>query len=274
MLNLCLKLFGRLYRFTNAVDAMSLISAVKIFLSRSSTLRSILVFGQTFYYRGTIDKGVVSHFYKTGYVISENNSKKKISYIIDAGANIGDETLRFRIHNPNAMIIAIEPSRANFEVLRKNFENDTKVELINKGLWSKECNLKIKQISNSYESFTVEETTEKENGDTIISAITVDQIMSNYNIHEIDILKLDIEGAERELFTSECKNWFPKVNCFIFEVSDLNQCITQSLYKNLKDEYNSFISGENIVLIRKSTDWNFKNVIGFDKSNNKNQSTI
>jgi hypothetical protein len=48
----------------------------------------------------------------------------RVHLIVNAGANIGDETIRFRHFHPEATIIALEPHAGNFHVLKKNVEAD------------------------------------------------------------------------------------------------------------------------------------------------------
>jgi FkbM family methyltransferase len=258
------KWVGRFYRFSLACKSIGYKNAVKIFLIFDNKLNKLHLFGHDFWYRGKSDSGVLSHFYKTAYVIKDDKSEKKIKTIIDAGANIGDETFRFVMHNSKATIIAIEPQNENFEILKRNFENFNNVKLINKGLWSTKTRLKINQGGTTNESYFV---TEVLGEDYDIDAYDIEYILDTNAIDEIDILKLDIECAEYELLNSNYEKWINKVNCFIFEVSDCEKSITQLLFKRLGDDYTSYISGENIVMIRNSTNWYMKNVIGFDKVN-------
>jgi FkbM family methyltransferase len=255
------KTIGRVYRFMVSTNRLGFTNAVKIFFI-DTKLNKLSIFGHNFFYRGRSDAGVITHFYKEGYVIKDNNSEKKINTIIDAGANIGDETFRFFIHNKGAKIIAIEAEKDNFNILEMNFKNINTVNLLNKGLWSTKAKLKVNKLTNN-ESFYVHEV-ENNSIDYDIEAYDLSYIINKYNFDEIDILKLDIECAEYEILSKNYEQWIDKVNCFIFEVSDCDKSITQLLFERLNDDFTSSISGENIVLIRKSTNWNMINVIGFE----------
>jgi hypothetical protein len=63
--------------------------------------------------------------------------------IVDAGANVGYASIWFANRFPDAMIIAIEPSPANFHLLRENTADYTNVSLLQAGVWSRACYLKI-----------------------------------------------------------------------------------------------------------------------------------
>ncbi len=256
---------GWLNRFVVAIETLGILNTLKIFLIarfRKSNSRIILPNGQLFVFRGKLDMGVVSHFYKEGYLIKDT-SKYRIQTIIDAGANIGDETARFLFHYPDAKIVAIEPDESNFSMLHKNFESTTdQVRLIKGGLWPVRTHLRV-VAGTSKESFHVVETPDF---DDSVKSWTIPDIMNSMNWERIDILKLDIEGAEYELFTRNYEEWIPKVNAFIFEVPDNDRPgSTQMIYKAVSSQnYNSYVCGENLILIRAELPWELIKVVGFN----------
>src|SRR5690606_9237197 len=40
-----------------------------------------------------------------------------------------------------------------------------------------------------------------------VPTITIDEVLSRFDIPHIDLLKIDIEGAEKELFSNNYENW-------------------------------------------------------------------
>jgi FkbM family methyltransferase len=74
------------------------------------------------------------------------------------------------------------------------------------GLWNKESWLEIRQGFRGDKekelSFSVEEVNESEKTENSIEGITVEGIKKKWSLPRIDILKMDIEGAERFLFRS------------------------------------------------------------------------
>lgn len=249
--------------FTISVKNLGLQSAIKVhFLyRRKNSPQPVAVrlrnAGRDFYFRGASDRGVLSHFYKPGYRIRDDHSTRKVKTILDAGANIGDETVRFRFFHPEATILAVEPEPSNYRLLVKNTQGDPYIHTINSALWPFECRLKMIP-GTSNENFKVREATGcTEKAD--IRGVSIDQLMREYYWDEIDILKLDIEGAEQKLFAGKVKEWIHKVRVFIFECPDYDAPGTAMLiYRELAAchlEYNSFIHGENLILIRSDTPW-------------------
>jgi FkbM family methyltransferase len=130
-----------------------------------------------------------------------------VRYIIDAGANIGSATVYLKSIFPEASIVSIEPESGNFAVLEKNinvngFRNVTPLKA---GLWNKKCWLQVKEgFRGGVEkelSFYVEEV-KGPGGDDTLQGVSVASVMEEHHFPRVDILKIDIEGAERYIFDS------------------------------------------------------------------------
>src|SRR5262249_8397217 len=50
-----------------------------------------------------------------------------------------------------------------------------------------------------------------------VQCITLEDIISDYKIETIDILKVDIEGAEKVIFAGQV-SWLKKIGCIIIEL--------------------------------------------------------
>ena len=208
-----------------AMCNLGLRSTVKLFvwhrLFQPSGTFSILIkkLDRPFFFRGNIDWGVLTHFYKPGYAIDDRASLRKVRTIIDAGANIGSETLRFRFFHPEAMIVAIEPENGNYDLLVKNVGPDRNIFPVRAGLHSRACKLKVINLGANHESFRIEELDSGVAAYDVI-AISIPQLMERFHLTQIDILKLDIEGAERWVFDDTADAWIDKVKVIIFECPD------------------------------------------------------
>ena len=74
------------------------------------------------------------------------NFPENITRIIDAGANIGFASIFFSKIFENAKILALEPEKSNFSMLKRNVTFYKNIKTLNKALWAKEANLSILQI--------------------------------------------------------------------------------------------------------------------------------
>lgn len=177
--------------------------------------------------------------------------KIKPSLIIDAGAYSGLSTLYFSSIYPNAKIIAIEPEFSNFELLERHTKKLSQVTRVKGGVWSHKAFLKVIDRGLDKWGFGVEEV--KVGDEYDVEAFTINEILDISGCEKIDILKLDIEGSEKQLFSEGYKNWLPKVNILIIELHDfLVEGCSDALYSAIKkEEWIEYKKGEKLVLVRK-----------------------
>lgn len=183
-------------------------------------------------------------------------SKEQPKVIIDAGANIGLAAIYFTNKYCGAKIIAIEPERSNFEFLKENTEMYPNIIPVHAALWNKNEEVNIVDPGLGKWGFMTElkNSTEKLQGNDChaVSAITVDKIISDYKIERIDVLKIDIEGAEREVF-SDTSSWIDKVDSIIIELHErMKRGCNRSFYQGSNGFDDEWLQGENIYLSRKN----------------------
>ena len=136
--------------------------------------------------------------------------------IVDAGANVGYSVLRFQQQFPGAVIIALEPEHSNIAQFKKNCAAYSNIILEEKALWSASTRLRISTFDADHNGYRVEEDTD---GD--IEAICVKDIINQHHLPRIDLLKVDIEGSEKIIFShSDAKNWLQFVNMVLIETHD------------------------------------------------------
>jgi FkbM family methyltransferase len=167
--------------------------------------------------------------------------------IIDGGANIGLTSVFFANKYPSAQIVAVEPEAENFEMLKRNTRNYPGVKLLKAGVWSHRADLAVVDEGKGNNAFTVSEVSSPEAGS--IHAVSVHDIMQERNWKTIDILKLDIEGAEKYVFQKNYKEWLPKVRILMIELHDrvVEGCSAAVLKALSHYNFSSEVKGENTV---------------------------
>jgi len=156
------------------------------------------------------------------------------SRIIDAGANIGLAAVYFSSRFPEAKILALEVETANFELLRHNTAFYPNITCMKKALWSGPANLSIANPTAESMSFRVSPSTKgDEEG---ILAVGVKDLAEMFEGRRIDLLKIDIEGAEKEVFQHGMNQWIDQVDTIAVELHDRFQpgC-HKALVDSLKD---------------------------------------
>jgi FkbM family methyltransferase len=168
-------------------------------------------------------------------------------YIIDGGGNIGLTACFLATKFPRATIVTIEPDKQNFELLQLNCSPYANIHTLQCGIWKNDTHLKIENTDVGNNAFTVTETNET-SGDNI-KAWTVLSVMKQFNIPHIDVLKLDIEGSEKEVFEENFEKWLPVTKVLIIELHDeMKKGSSRSVFNAISQYDFSFnIRGENIV---------------------------
>ena len=117
-------------------------------------------------------------------------------YIIDCGANIGLGTIFFKTNYPGADIVAFEPDEKNYSLLLKNLESFALKNVIThkKAIWTEDTVLNFSNEGNMGSRI------EK---DAAPSSVKVEAVaLKNFINKKVDLLKIDIEGAEFEVLKS------------------------------------------------------------------------
>jgi FkbM family methyltransferase len=128
-----------------------------------------------------------------------------VNIIVDLGGNIGLTSVFFANRFPTAQIISVEPDAHNFEYLTKNCAPYQNIRALNAAVWSSEKQLTIDSNFRDGAEWSRSVMNNSQGGatDQQIDAITVKKIMKQFDTDKIDILKIDIEGAEAELFLND-----------------------------------------------------------------------
>lgn len=140
--------------------------------------------------------------------------------IIDAGANIGLSAIFFTNKFPEAVIYALEPEESNFRLLEINTSAYPQIRPLKAALWNENKRISLIDPCGGHCGFvTLDEDPKQNQRQDLVDAITLDALMNKMDLKDIDILKVDIEGAEKEVFESSAK-WIDKIRIVMVELHD------------------------------------------------------
>jgi len=182
-----------------------------------------------------------------------------ISIIIDCGANIGLATLYFLRAFHTAKIIAIEPENDNYNLLLKNTENYSNVSALRIGLFDEDCDLSVIDIGEGEASYRLMHKPAKGKVIQTIVCRSIDSLMEELGIDKIDILKMDIEGSEKECLLAPKMEWLEKTKYLLMEIHEnIHPGLTQQVYNKIGSLGTSFVTskaGEYTVIKNTSADF-------------------
>lgn len=173
------------------------------------------------------------------------HSSNPTPHILDAGANIGLSVLYFKRLFPKAVITAFEPDDQVFGVLSRNVQQNglTDVQLVKKGLWTHETELSF--MAEGADGGRIAGQQEKAN---IVTIQTVK--LSDYlKHHEVDLLKMDIEGAEFDVL-KEAEAYLGRASRIFVEYHSFTgkeQCLSELLLLLKNQGFRVFISSPGLV---------------------------
>ena len=169
---------------------------------------------------------------------------------IDIGANCGVATIILAKQNPKSVIYSFEPCKKVFEILCNNIKINNLKNVIpyNKAVSKQE----IKTITLSlHPDYSGGNTTYADNTKInnffnkpietyIVDCISLDEIIINNNITEVELLKIDCEGAEYDILYNSLKLKQNIIKNMVGEFHNLNYNIQYGDNKKTGDELISY----------------------------------
>ncbi len=187
-------------------------------------------------------------FRRKAHSILPQFSGKRDRVIFDIGANEGFYTLRIKQNNPSAKIVAVEANPSAFEILKKNVTTNKleDVILINKALTSTIGKVTFEIVPEvsaigaldmrvQKRPWLRKEIIRKVN----IEGVTLERICKDTGIEEIDLLKLDVEGAELEILRSS-----------IDLLENIKKIVVEYHTPELRQEVKEFLRRNKFILLR------------------------
>jgi FkbM family methyltransferase len=141
--------------------------------------------------------------------------------IFDIGANLGFCSLYFKSRFPDSVIYCFEPVPVNFDYLTKNLRRNPNQAVIpiHAGIASRHGTLTL--YSGCDDDFPTDSSAIAANGtgtSFTIDTVRLEDVLDEYEITKIDLLKVDCEGAEYDLFYNSRQDVFDIVENVVMEV--------------------------------------------------------
>jgi len=122
--------------------------------------------------------------------------------VIDAGANVGYTSAFLFANFPDSEIVCVEPDSANSRLLRANLKTyveNGRLTVLEMGLMNEDdMNLSVNRDFRDGKDHAI--AVEASDSETGLKSISIQRIMQDRSWDRLDILKMDIEGAERFVF--------------------------------------------------------------------------
>ena len=173
--------------------------------------------------------------------------------ILDCGGNIGCAAVYFANQYPMAQIYSIEPEKNNFRLLQYNTVLYDNIHVMRSALWDKETFIRVEDKGHGVAGYMTFETTEKDSQS--FRTVTVAKLLKDSGFDKIDFLKVDIEGAEKEVFgAADVDEWLSKVSVIAIELHDrMKRGCSYEFFKAISKYHWYFtLRGENLIFVREN----------------------
>jgi FkbM family methyltransferase len=138
-------------------------------------------------------------------------------HVLDLGANVGYASVHFASRWPQAVILAVEPEAENVVLLKRNTGLYPRVNALHAAVWSRTTEVAVANPKDDANAFRM---TEAANGSgPRVPAFTIGQLIDRMGCGRLDLLKMDVEGAEVEILRA-ASEWLDRVNVMIVELHD------------------------------------------------------
>ncbi len=198
--------------------------------------------------KGTSDILIFKQIFGMGEYDIDMSAPPKV--IIDGGGNIGLFAVLMANRYPDAQIFSIEPDAENFGQLKKNTGYYPTIHPVHAGIWNKNCHLQIKD--EGHDEWGLQVTEALPGATNTIKGITLNAIMEEHKLTFLDLVKLDVEGAEAVIFSHDYEHWLSKTGTLIIELHERNwPGISSNFYKAINQfSFDSIQHGEYFIFSR------------------------
>ena len=139
-----------------------------------------------------------------------------VKHILDLGGNIGLAALSFAWNFPDAQICTVEPMPENLAILRRNVElNRAPVQIVAAAVGTEngQARFSVSEDPRRHSASVAVPTTDRL---VDVNVLSVPSLMKLMDWEDIDLLKIDIEGGEKDLLSGQ-PSWLKNVRCIIGE---------------------------------------------------------
>lgn len=157
--------------------------------------------------------------------------------IVDCGANFGASTIFFAHTFPNSKVLALEPDIGNYNQLIQNIQPFyTRCKVFNTALWTKSIFMNVVDFElGDGREWAKAVKPSPQGQDSKLKSTDMRGILKMLNGNRISLLKIDIEGAEKEIFSDTNLDWLNFVDRIVIELhGSEHECI----FLNAVKKYN------------------------------------
>jgi FkbM family methyltransferase len=141
--------------------------------------------------------------------------------VLDIGANVGYSSTYFAGIYPKCEVVAVELMHSNFEQLSRNTAFlGKRITTLEAAVWSHNDGVSIADDTFRDGDAWSHHASEAKDGKSLVPSITMFELMQKHAMPRVNICKIDIEGAEFELFATGNRRWVDNCDVILLEIHE------------------------------------------------------
>jgi FkbM family methyltransferase len=142
--------------------------------------------------------------------------------ILDLGANVGYASAIFASRFPSARILAVEPDPGNYELCQRNLAPyGDRVQTLLGAVWARRSRLALERGGGcDGREWATRVAEAGPASEASVEAWDIEGLLEMAGATEVDLVKIDIEGSEVEVFAADTSRWLPRVRNLCIELHD------------------------------------------------------
>ena len=149
--------------------------------------------------------------------------------VIDLGSNIGLASLYFASAFPACRILAVEPNLSSYRLLERNMQPliaEKRAQVIRAAVWSTDTLLAgwDSEVPDLFSGFKVRDSGNA--SEHSIPGRSMASLMAEFKFDAVDLLKVDVEGSEVELFRGD-SGWLERVGAIAIEFHEDSRAVSR-----------------------------------------------
>jgi FkbM family methyltransferase len=183
------------------------------------------------------------------YQLPEDIRDPKV--ILDCGANVGYSAVYYLSKFPGARVISVEPDDRNVSLLRLNTAPyGDRATVLHSAIWPRPARMVVsKGHYRDRKEWSTQVFECEDNVSHDLNSIDIGGIMDQYKIDTIDIHKMDIERAEKAVFSENVESWINRVNFLLVELHD--ELCRKAFFTALDDKTFEFSESGELTLAKR-----------------------
>jgi len=144
--------------------------------------------------------------------------------VIDIGGYIGDFTLYAAKYLNARKVIVYEPTKENFEILSRNVANNSfegEVIAVNKAVGT-DSEIRLNVDIGDHDEVHVSSYWYREAEQRVIPCVTLAELMETHGVDSVDLLKIDCEGGEYDIFPALGDATLDRIENIVFEYHQID----------------------------------------------------